>query len=33
MNSSLTACINLFYFGKNVLNDKATISKNKYVNL
>jgi len=24
---------NLFYVGKNVLNDKATMSKNKYVNL
>ena len=23
----------MFYFGKNVLNDKATMSKNKYVNL
>ena len=33
LNSSLTACVNLFYFGKNVLNDKATMSKNKYVNL
>jgi hypothetical protein len=29
----LTACVNLFYVGKNVLNDKATMSKNKYVNL
>ena len=27
MNSSLTACVNLFYVGKNVLNDKATMSK------
>jgi transposase len=26
LNSSLTACINLFYVGKNVLNDKATMS-------
>jgi len=33
LNSSLTACVNLFYLGKNVLNDKATMSKNKYVNL
>ena len=33
LNSSLTACINLFYVGKNVLNDKATMLKNKYVNL
>ena len=33
LNSSLTACVNLFYVGKNVLNDKATMSKNKYVNL
>jgi len=33
LNSSLTACLNLFYFGKNVLNDKVTMSKNKYVNL
>jgi transposase len=33
LNSSLTACVNLFYVGKNVLNDKATVSKNKYVNL
>ena len=33
LNSSLTACVNLFYIGKNVLNDKATMSKNKYVNL
>jgi hypothetical protein len=33
LNSSLTACVNLFYVGKNVLNDKATILKNKYVNL
>jgi hypothetical protein len=29
----LTACVNLFYVGKNVLNDKATMLKNKYVNL
>jgi len=28
LNSSLTACVNLFYVGKNVLNDKATMSKN-----
>ena len=27
LNSSLTACVNLFYVGKNVLNDKATMSK------
>ena len=33
LNSSLTACVNLFYVGKNVLKDKATMSKNKYVNL
>jgi len=33
LNSSLTACLNLFYIEKNVLNDKATMSKNKYVNL
>ena len=33
LNSSLTAGVNLFYVGKNVLNDKATKSKNKYVNL
>ena len=33
LNSSLTACVNLFYVGKTVLNAKATISKNKYVNL
>ena len=33
LNSSLTACVSLFYVGKNVLNDKATVSKNKYVNL
>ena len=33
LNFSLTACVNLFYVGKNVLNDKATMSKNKYVNL
>jgi len=33
LNSSLTACVNLFYVGQNVLNDKATMSKNKYVNL
>jgi histone-lysine N-methyltransferase SETMAR len=33
LNSSLTACVNLFYVGKNVLNNKATMSKNKYVNL
>jgi hypothetical protein len=33
LNSSLTTCVNLFYVGKNVLNDKATMSKNKYVNL
>jgi hypothetical protein len=33
LNSSLMACVNLFYVGKNVLNDKATMSKNKYVNL
>jgi hypothetical protein len=33
LNSSLTACVNLFYVGKNVLNDKATMSNNKYVNL
>ena len=33
LNSSLTACVNLFYVGKNVLNVKATMSKNKYVNL
>jgi hypothetical protein len=25
----LTACVNLFYVGKNALNDKATMSKNK----
>ena len=30
LNSSLTACINLFYIGKNVLNDKATMSKNNF---
>jgi len=29
LSSSLTACINLFYVGKNVLNDKATMSKIK----
>jgi hypothetical protein len=29
----LTACVHLFYVWKNVLNDKATMSKNKYVNL
>ena len=29
LNSSLTTYINLFYLGKNVLNDKATMSKNK----
>jgi hypothetical protein len=29
----LTACINLFHVGKNVLSDKATMSKNKYVSL
>ena len=33
LTSSLTACVNLFYVGKNVLNDKSTMSKNKYVNL
>jgi len=33
LNSSLTACVNLFCVGKNILNDKATMSKNKYVNL
>jgi hypothetical protein len=33
LNSSLTARVNLFYFGKNVLSDKATMSKNKYANL
>ena len=33
LNSSLTACVNLFYVGKNVLDDKVTMSKNKYVNL
>ena len=33
LNSSLTARVNLFYVGKNVLNDKVTMSKNKYVNL
>ena len=33
LNSSLTACVNLFYVGKNVLNDKVAMSKNKYVNL
>jgi transposase len=33
LNSSLTACVNLFYVGKNVLKDKANTSKNKYVNL
>jgi hypothetical protein len=27
----LTACINLFYVGENVVNDKATMPKNKYV--
>ena len=27
LNSSLMACVNLFYFGKNVLNDKVTMSK------
>ena len=27
LNSSLTACLNLFYVGKNVLNDNATILK------
>ena len=32
LNSSFSACVNLFYVGKNVL-DKATVSKNKYVNL
>jgi hypothetical protein len=29
----LTASVNLFYVGNSVLNDKATMSKNKYVNL
>jgi hypothetical protein len=29
----LTACVKWFYVGKNVLNDKGTMSKNKYVNL
>jgi len=29
----IAACINLFYVGKNVLNDKATMSKNNCVNL
>ena len=29
LNSSLMACINLFYVGKNLLNNKATMSKNK----
>ena len=33
LNSSLTACVNLFYVGKNVLNNKATMLKNKCVNL
>ena len=33
LNSSLTACVNLFYVGKNVFNDEAAMSKNKYVNL
>jgi len=33
LNSSLTACVNLFYVRKNVLNDKATMLKNKYVDL
>jgi transposase len=33
LNSSLTACVNLFYVGKNVLNARATMLKNKYVNL
>jgi hypothetical protein len=33
LNSSLTVSVNLFYVGKNILNDKATMSKNKYVNL
>ena len=33
LNSLLTACVNLFYVGKNVLKDKESMSKNKYVNL